>query len=115
MNNVYVTEINGKLTDHYDSSRKVVRLSKDVFHGDSIASCSVAAHEVGHAIQDKEGYSFMRFRSLMFPLVNISSYCGYLAILIGVLFESLEYRVQSTTAVRLDIPLLQGLCFLFFF
>lgn len=90
MNNVYVTEINGKLTDHYDSSRKVVRLSKDVFHGDSIASCSVAAHEVGHAIQDKEGYSFMRFRSLMFPLVNISSYCGYLAILIGVLFESLE-------------------------
>jgi len=90
MNDVYVTSVNGKLSDHYDSSRKVVRLSKDVFHGESIASCSVAAHEVGHAIQDKEGYGFMRFRSLMFPLVNFSSYCGYLAILIGAIFGSLE-------------------------
>ena len=83
---VYVTEVRGNLTDHYDPGRKVIRLSTDIFHGTTIASASVAAHEVGHAIQDKENYSFMRFRSMMFPLVNISSYGGYFAILIGIIF-----------------------------
>lgn len=90
MNDVYVTETTGVLSDHYDPSRKVVKLSTDIFHGNSIASCSVAAHEVGHAIQDKENYKFMRFRSAIFPIVNISSYGGYLAILIGAMFGSME-------------------------
>lgn len=90
LNNVYVTETSGILSDHYDPSRKVVRLSKEVFDGSSIASCSVAAHEVGHAIQDKEGYSFMRFRSSIIPLVNFASYAGYFAILIGIIFGSLK-------------------------
>lgn len=83
---VYVTEVKGNLSDHYDPSRKVVRLSTDIFHGTTIASASVAAHEVGHVIQDMEGYSFMRFRSAIFPLVNFSSYAGYFAILIGIIF-----------------------------
>ena len=83
---VYVTEVRGNLTDHYDPGRKVIRLSTDIFHGTTIASASVAAHEVGHALQDKENYSFMKFRSMMFPLVNISSYGGYFAILIGIIF-----------------------------
>ncbi len=90
LSNVYVTEVGGTLSDHYDPSRKVVRLSSEIFHGDSIASASVAAHEVGHAIQDKEGYSFMRFRATLFPLVKISSYGGYFAILIGVIFGLLD-------------------------
>lgn len=90
LSNVYITEVSGILSDHYDPSRKVVRLSSEVFHGDSIASASIAAHEVGHAIQDKEGYSFMRFRSTMFPLVRISSYGGYFAILIGVVFGLID-------------------------
>ena len=91
LNNVYITETNGFLSDHYDSTRKVIRLSKEVFHGKSIASVSVAAHEVGHAIQDKNGYQFMRFRSLIFPLVNFASYTGYFAILIGVLLNSIQF------------------------
>lgn len=86
LSDIYITEVRGNLTDHYDSSRKVVRLSTEVFHGTSIAAAAVAAHEVGHAIQDKEGYSFMRIREKMFPLVNISSYGGYFSILIGVFF-----------------------------
>ena len=86
LENVYVTEVRGVLSDHYDSGRKVVRLSSDVFHGTSISSVSVAAHEVGHAIQDKENYSFMRFRHSLFPLVNFSSYAGYIAILVGIIF-----------------------------
>lgn len=90
MNDVYVTETQGKLTDHYDPTRKVVRLSKEVYRGTSIASVSVAAHEVGHAIQDKEGYTFMRLRSKLIPLVNFSSTAGYFAILIGFLFGYLQ-------------------------
>ncbi len=86
LDNIYVTETRGYLSDHYDPTRKVIRLSKDVYNGTSVAAVSVAAHEVGHAIQDKEGYSFMKFRSAMFPIVNFSSKAGYVAILIGLLF-----------------------------
>ena len=90
LKDIYVTEVRGNLTDHYDPVRKVIRLSTDIFHGKTIASSSVAAHEVGHAIQDKEGYSFMRFRSTMFPLVRFSSYGGYIAILVGALFVLMD-------------------------
>lgn len=90
LKDIYITEVRGNLTDHYDPGRKVIRLSTDIFHGKTIASASVAAHEVGHAIQDKEGYSFMRFRSMMFPLVRFSSYGGYIAILVGAIFELMD-------------------------
>ena len=88
LSNVYVTEAKGELTDCYVSDRKVIRLSTDIFHGTTIASASVAAHEVGHAIQDKENYSYMRLRHSLFPIVNFCSYAGYIAILIGVFFNS---------------------------
>ena len=91
LKDVYVTEVSGNLSDHYDPTRKVIRLSSDIFHGTTIASASVAAHEVGHAIQDKENYSFMKFRSAIFPLVNIASYGGYFAILIGVIFGLTDF------------------------
>ena len=87
LSNIYVTETRGFLSDHYDPTRKVIRLSKEVYSGTSIASVSVAAHEVGHAIQDKEAYGFIRFTSAMFPLVNLSSKAGYFAILIGIIFS----------------------------
>ena len=80
---VHVVEVQGQLTDHYDPSRKVVRLSKEIFHGSSIASIAVAAHEVGHAIQDKENYTFMRIRSFMAPIVNFVTYAGYFVALIS--------------------------------
>ncbi len=80
---VKVLEVGGYLTDHYDPSAKVVRLSSANYSGKSIAGLSVAAHECGHAIQDKENYSFLRLRAAMVPFVNFSSYAGYLAIAIG--------------------------------
>lgn len=86
LQDVYVTATDGNLSDHYDPTRKVVRLSKDIYNGTSIASVSVAAHEVGHAIQDKEGYTFMRIRSKLIPIVNFSSSAGYFAILFGFFF-----------------------------
>lgn len=90
LSHIYVTEVKGILTDHYDPNRKVVRLSSEVFHGTSVASCSVAAHEVGHAIQDKEGYFFIRLKGAIFPLVSFASKFGYLAILIGFLFNFMD-------------------------
>lgn len=90
LKDVYVTETRGNLTDHYDPTRKVIRLSSEIFHGTTIASASVAAHEVGHAIQDKENYSFMKFRSAIFPLVNFASYGGYFAVLIGIIFGFID-------------------------
>lgn len=84
---VHVVETAGTLSDHYDPTRKVVRLSHDVFHGTSISSISIAAHECGHAIQDKDNYTFMRIRSLIFPVVNIATKFSYILIFIGVLLS----------------------------
>lgn len=79
----------GNLTDHYDPSRKVVRLSQEVFDGTTVASTAIAAHECGHAIQDKEGYVMMRIRSAIVPIVNIGTKLSYAIILIGLLFEAI--------------------------
>ncbi len=91
LSNIHVVEVKGNLTDHYDPSNKVVRLSTDVFHGESVASLSVAAHECGHAIQDKVGYSLFRFRSAIVPVVNFVSYAGYFVTLLSLFFGAMTY------------------------
>ncbi len=87
LEDIHIVEVKGNLTDHYDASRKVVRLSTDIFHGESLASASVAAHEVGHAIQDKEGYFFLKLRTFIFPVVKFLSSISYVVILIGFIAE----------------------------
>lgn len=77
LDDIHIVEVKGELSDHYDPKRKVLRLSSDIYHSDSIASVSVAAHECGHAIQDKEGYTFMRIRGFLVPVVNFVTYTGY--------------------------------------
>ena len=86
LKDVLVLETSGNLSDHYDPTKKVVKISSDIYNGKTIASIAVAAHECGHAIQDKENYSFLRFRAKIFPLVNLSSKLGYFAIMIGIVF-----------------------------
>ena len=83
LEDIYVVQVSGELTDHYDPSRNVIRLSNHVFQDDSIASLAVAAHECGHAIQRKEGYLFYRLRSALVPVVNLVSYFGYFVIIIS--------------------------------
>ena len=73
LTNVPVEPIAGQLTDHYDPSRKIVRLSEGNFGSNSVAAASVAAHEVGHAIQDASGYVPMKLRSGIVPIVNFSN------------------------------------------
>ncbi len=87
LKNVKVEKVSGYLSDHYDPSSKCVRLSESNYDGIGIANVSVAAHECGHAIQDKEDYSFMRLRASLVPIVNLSSKAGYVAILLGCIFS----------------------------
>ncbi len=90
LKDIYIVETNGNLTDHYDPKRKVVRLSREIYHGTSVASLSVAAHECGHAIQDKDDYAYMRFRSLIFPIVHFATGVSYFVIFLGLIMESLD-------------------------
>lgn len=90
LNNIQVVETTGYLSDHYNPSKKVVTLSSSNFHNTSIGAVSVACHECGHAIQDKNNYKFMRIRASLVPLVNFSSYAGYIAMLLGIIFGSLN-------------------------
>lgn len=87
LQNIKIVEVKGNLTDHYDPSKKVVRLSTDIYHGDTIAAASVAAHECGHAIQHKVGYIFLKIRSLLVPFVNFSTKIGYVVVMIGIIFS----------------------------
>lgn len=90
LQNVQIEEVGTTLGDHYDPRSKTVRLSSDIYHNTSIASASVAAHECGHAIQDKDDYTFLRIRHALIPIVNFSSYAGYIAIVIGCIFSSIN-------------------------
>ena len=90
LSDIHITETKGMLSDHYDPKNKVVRLSSAIFHESTIASAAVAAHEAGHAIQDKEGYTFIKIRGAIFPLVSFASKFGYIAIMIGFIFNMLD-------------------------
>ena len=84
---VEIKMIGGRLTDNYNPSNKVLSLSKDVYENTSIASISIAAHEVGHAIQDKIDYKPLRFRESIVPMANLGSNLSVLFIIIGCFFS----------------------------
>lgn len=84
LHDVKVVMTAGTMGDHYNPQTKTVNLSQPVYQGSSITSLAVAAHECGHAIQDKDDYTFLKIRSSLVPLVNFSSYAGYFAIMIGI-------------------------------
>ena len=84
---VEIQQVPGRLSDHYDPRAKVLRLSSDVYGSTSVASIGVAAHEVGHAIQDKESYSALVFRNAIVPVVNFSSSLSWILFFIGILFS----------------------------
>ena len=87
LNDMIIVETKGTLTDHYDPTRKVVRLSTDIYHNTSVAAMAVAAHECGHAIQDKEGYTFFKLRSALVPVVSFISRAAYIIMILGFFLE----------------------------
>lgn len=90
LSNVNVYETSGTLTDYYDPKKKMVVLSSDIYNSKSVSSVAVAAHECGHAIQDKENYKFLRFRSALVPIVNFTSRIASIFIIFGFIFEALD-------------------------
>ena len=77
----------GNLTDHYDPRNKTLFLSNGVANNPSVASVAIAAHELGHAMQDSEDYIPLKFRAALVPMVNIGSNLGWLLIMAGLFFK----------------------------
>lgn len=93
LKDIKIEQVSGNLTDHYDPKKQVVRLSSDIYKGDTIAAASVAAHECGHAIQHKEKYTFLKIRTSLVPVVNFSTKFGYIVVLIGLAFSSYKIAI----------------------
>lgn len=85
IDNVRVERVKGSLTDHYDPTQNVLRLSDSVHDSTSIAAVGVAAHEVGHAIQHNIGYAPLKFRNAIVPAANIGSNLSFLFVFIGLM------------------------------
>ena len=96
---VRVVPTQGVLSDHYNPATKTVALSESNFYEASVAGTAVAAHEVGHAIQHKEAYSFLTLRSKLVPVANIASNFSWIFVLIGIF-------AQASGMLLLDIVLL---------
>ncbi len=84
IHDVSIEQTEGYLSDHYDPKAKVLRLSPDVYQGRSLAAAGVAAHEVGHAIQDAHGYALMSLRNAVVPMASIGSSLSWIFIMIGI-------------------------------
>jgi len=107
LSNVRVEPVAGQLTDHYDPRSKTVRLSEGNFSQNSIAAVSVAAHEVGHAIQDATGYTPMKLRAGLFPIVNFAGQLWFplffIAFITGVGTATGQFFIQLAALAFLGI------------
>jgi Zn-dependent membrane protease YugP len=99
INDVQITETPGQLSDHYDPLHKTLVLSSDNYHGTSLAAVGVAAHEAGHALQHKEGFSMLEFRMLLVPTTRIAA--GVIPFLILASF----FLTRGLTGVVLDLAI----------
>ena len=88
LHDVTIEQSKGFLSDHYDPRGKVLRLSPNVYQGNSVVSAGIAAHEAGHALQDRKGYLPLRFRSAMVPSVRIGSWLGPIIFFIGLMLST---------------------------
>lgn len=103
LDNVHIVEVRGNLSDHYDPNQKVVRLSTEVFHGESVASLAVAAHECGHAIQDKENYTWLRIRTFFVPIVNIITYSAYIMFFASIFLQMIDLLLVAVASVLIGL------------
>lgn len=85
---IRIEHINGELTDHYDPSANVIRLSDNVYNNDSVAAVGVAAHEAGHAVQYAEGYGPIKVRSAIIPITQFGSNLSTPLVILGIIFSS---------------------------
>ena len=86
LTDIPVEHVSGNLSDHYDPTRRVLRLSDSTYNSPSVAAIGVAAHECGHAIQHKVGYGPLKLRTMIVPAANVGSRLGMPIILLGLFF-----------------------------
>ncbi len=87
LNNIRIEHISGNLTDHFDPTANVIRLSDSVYGKTSVAAIGVAAHECGHAVQHAENYSPIVIRSKLVPITNFCSNASYILIVLGMILS----------------------------
>lgn len=87
LSHVKVEPTSGMLSDHYDPQIKTVKLSENNFHNNSIAAVTIAAHEVGHAIQDNKNYAPLTVRSAIYPIAGLGSSLAFPMFIIGLIFS----------------------------
>lgn len=87
LSGVEVDRVQSRLGDHYDPREKRLHLSPGVSDGESVAAIAIAAHEIGHALQDKQNYAPLRFRAALVPAVNLGSTLGWIMIIAGLLLR----------------------------
>jgi Zn-dependent membrane protease YugP len=85
LSNINIEDVRANLGDHYDPRSRTLRLSPGVAQGQSVASLAITAHEIGHALQDREEYFPLRFRAALVPAANVGSRLGFILIFIGLI------------------------------
>jgi hypothetical protein len=105
MENIQIEQAPGQLSDHYDPSKNILRLSQGVGNGRSVASLGIVAHELGHAMQDATNYTPLRLRSGLVPAVSIGSWLGPIIFFVGFLLSGVT---GSTTVAWIGLFLFAG-------
>jgi Zn-dependent membrane protease YugP len=104
IHDVEIVEVEGQLSDHYDPTHKRLALSSDNYRGTSLAALGVAAHESGHAIQDKVGYKLMNFRQTLVPAMQFAAPVSWFVLSFGILLATiLGNRVLGVYILELGI------------
>jgi hypothetical protein len=99
INDVAIEPVKSFLGDHYDPRHKVLRLSPDVYHGRSLASLGIAAHEVGHAIQDATSYAPLALRNGLVPMASVGSQLSVVLIFVGLILAGMKMAFGQIMAV----------------
>ena len=93
LNEVYITEVSGRYSDNYNDERKVVKLSKGVFHGTSLTSVGIAAFESVYALEDNDKKPFYKYRSFYYKFARGLAVLGLILIIVGIFFDLRRYSV----------------------
>lgn len=115
VNDISLGRVSGELSDHYNPAQSIVNLSTGTYEGRSIAAAAVAAHEIGHVMQNKEGYGPYRLRTALVPVVNFGSRLAMPLVLIGILLDSYVRTANPDTGFTVAMigVILYGGSFLF--
>lgn len=103
VDDITVEKVSGNLTDHYNPSKKLVNLSESTYGDNSVASVAVAAHEIGHVMQKKSGYTPYKIRTALVPLANIGSFLAVPLVILGIILEFLVVSVAPGVGFNIAI------------